>query len=203
MKKIMLLLLIGACAPKIPESPPVGIFPPVETPVEKPEELPLFDESHTWPKHSRPFKDEWRSELLVKLQQHAPHLLTYKIVCPKNGQHLPIMDVLRAMIYAESGNNPNTVFMESSGHESIGLFQLSYVDGKTYRTSVGDLKDPMDNINLAMLILGRLTRSISNEPCAFYRAAGRYWATLRTPECWNPPRLRAWGNFTKELGKCL
>ena len=141
---------------------------------------------------SRP---EWAEIVRAAAKEYAPHLLTADIRCPKDGEQILFMDLMRAVIIAESGNNPKTVYKESTGIDSIGLLQLSYTDGANYKIKMGDLKDPKDNLVAGVKIMGALTKNLDSSSCSFFKNAGRYWSTLRTPDCWKPARLKSWGNM--------
>jgi hypothetical protein len=187
---MLCLLFFVGCKTKVPE--PVQVT-----------SIPLREEGRTWRTHARRWT--WDKSLEAAVEKYAPHLKTIDPVCPsKSGEHIPLYDLLRAVVFAESSYNPLTVYRETSGHDSIGLFQLSYSDQANYKFPMIDLKDPEENIVAGVRILGHLTKSIGKDPCAFYLAGGRYWATLRTPACWKvDARPKAWGNMVAELERCL
>lgn len=159
--------------------------------------------SRTWPTHTLKWLDSYTETVEKSVAQYAPHLLTYNLTCPNSKTKVWLGDMFRAAAYAESSYNPRSKMTESSGIDSLGLMQMSYSDGKNYGFAIKDLFDPIENITVAVRVMGSLTKNVdASDPCAFYRAAGRYWATFRTPSCWNPARLQAWTNTTKELGQC-
>lgn len=156
-----------------------------------------------WPSHSTNYwRTEWQEAVEADVKVFAPHLPELKVTCPNSKVKVWVGDLFRAMMFAESSYNPKSRMTEDSGYDSIGLMQLSYHDGKNYGFQIKNLEDPRENIQAAVRIMGALTKDIGDGSCDFYRAAGRYWATLRTPICWNPPRLQAWQNTVKELGQC-
>jgi len=89
----------------------------------------------------------------------------------------------------ESGFNPKARMTESTGQDSIGLFQLSYGDRFCpKRKSQGNLEDPHINIScavkLAALFVNRdkvvARGGYVSHGAASPKALSRYWSVIRT-----------------------
>jgi hypothetical protein len=163
----------------------------------------IFSDREWKPRATHHWKSEFAEWVEQDIRTYAPHLIDYKLTCPNSKVQVLVGDLFRAMMWAESSYNPKTKYLESSNIYSIGLMQMSYSDGPNYKFTIKNLEDPRENIQVAVRVLGSLTKGLDeSDPCSFYRAGGRYWSTLRTPACWNPARLQSWARTVEELGKC-
>lgn len=91
------------------------------------------------------------------------------------------------MAYKESGYNPASVYKESFGVDSIGLYQLSYEDQWSYcdmNKAKGTLKDPIKNIECAIRGASRfITRDkvlALGTSSKTAKGLARYWSVMRS-----------------------
>ncbi|MGC2697161.1 MAG: transglycosylase SLT domain-containing protein [Candidatus Angelobacter sp.] len=93
-----------------------------------------------------------------------------------------------AIVRFETGYNPNTVYHESAGIDSVGLLQVSYENEGYYGLERLDrkadsLKDPLVNIRCGVRIFSVLVSRdavIASGTGSSSRGAAKYWSTLRT-----------------------
>jgi hypothetical protein len=111
----------------------------------------------------------------------------------------------------ESGFNPRTVYRESNGVDSIGLYQLSYGDRHCPRSRrIGDLKDPIVNIRCAVAIMADYVgadRAVAAGGYVRYGAPppkglARYWSVLRVPDSKSKHRLAEIIALAKKAPRC-
>ena len=95
----------------------------------------------------------------------------------------------------ESGYNPKSRFKESTGQDSIGLYQLSYGDHNCPKTKAeGNLEDPVTNIVCAVYIASDLIGDDLVVASGGYKKFGaqpprgmaRYWAVIREKDSKRP-----------------
>jgi hypothetical protein len=97
-------------------------------------------------------------------------------------------ELLVAVANRESGWDPNNVFRESFGVNSIGLLQLSFEDQFNFHPNLtphiddeDDLKKPLLNLEWGVTIFARLLQKdgiVANGAGADSRGAARYWPVL-------------------------
>lgn len=91
--------------------------------------------------------------------------------------------LLASMAKYESGFDPNQVYRESFGVNSIGLLQLSvsdnaYGSGCAFRTE-SDVKDPAKNLKCAVTILKKWVMRDGVIQNSANKGGARYWSVLR------------------------
>jgi hypothetical protein len=151
--------------------------------------------SLSWEDDSHPFRKQWSQQLAASVQQHKARLEQGDpngFIVGYSG--LALVDQIRfwgelfvAISKFESSWNPNNVFHESDGQNSVGLLQLSVGDQNNYNltphvNSELGLKDPLVNINWAVAILAHWTahdRLIATGVAGDNRGGARYWSVLR------------------------
>jgi hypothetical protein len=90
---------------------------------------------------------------------------------------------------------------------SVGLLQLSLSDVKNYKaehlgiTSEEDLKDPIKNLQLGLLIMSKLHQK--HPTLNVYQVGGKYWSALRWNIYWPGKRQDGFERFRKALGQQL
>jgi len=90
-----------------------------------------------------------------------------------------------AVMMAESGGNPKTRYVESTGEVSGGLYQLSVGDAGRYGCTFGseaDLYDAKKNTDCKDKIAAKLRAKYPTEKWS--KSLGRYWGTMRSKEEW-------------------
>jgi Transglycosylase SLT domain len=106
-----------------------------------------------------------------------------------------------AIAKRESNFKPTTVFKESNGIDSIGLYQLSYGDRFCPKNkSIGDLQDPLINISCAVKTMEFHVANDGIIASGGYVSYGappakglaRYWSVIRVPD-------RKSNHFLKEI----
>lgn len=114
----------------------------------------------------------------------------YEALSPE-GRVLAWAHLAVAIAKRESGYKPATVYMESNGVASIGLYQLSYGDRNCpKKQSDGDLKDPFVNIVCAVKLMGHFAELDGVVAAGGYVSYGappakglaRYWSVIRVPD---------------------
>jgi hypothetical protein len=224
MKKVKALLevlilatLLAGCA-STKKEPEV-----VAKPIEAPEPLPgapvvgdqtyILSWNKTAPKGQEATRAAWTKELMkdVEIYYSALNSATdLKAFCPsyysmsKEDQKQFWGELFTRVAYKESSFNPNTVYHESFGVDSIGLFQLSYEDKPNYPDVCAwtALKDPIQNIQCGVGVaakwVGRdklLTQGTSSKTA---KGMARYWSTMRT----NSSAYSYIKGFTQKLPYC-
>lgn len=192
--KHFLLLVAGffflACEEKTPSQPAAPRpIPPPPTAVVK-FEIPGY-------------KSEWSAKVKAMLTDarlaqfnRAQDDFT-KRFCPgfkslsADGQRLAWGHLVGAISRFESGYKPATVYRESNGAMSEGLFQLTYGDRFCPKKKAdGDLHDPLVNIECAMKIMERFLAEDGVVASGGYTQYGapaakglaRYWSVVRVPD---------------------
>lgn len=182
-----ILLGLVCCKPQAvkPEEPA-----PLQVPVNQHTEF-VLDWGHP----------EWTAELLARIGEHMPAFNTAAKdmvrFCPHYAQldketRAKVLAVLAvAIAKRESNFKTETVYKESTGVDSIGLYQLSYGDKycPTKKAS-GDLKDPLINIGCAVKLMASYSQSDQVIAAGGYvkygappaRGLARYWSVLRVPD---------------------
>lgn len=131
-------------------------------------------------------------------------ILESKLVLPPLPASKPAF--FYALAVAESGLDPETVFREPQsigGMLSIGLLQLSLGDVKNYKAydlgieTEDDLKDPIKNLKLGLVILSKLYSQDTSK--TVYECGGRYWSTLRWDKYWPGKSQAGYQRFLKAL----
>ena len=142
-----------------------------------------------------PMRKQWSQQVVAAVQQHKSELdlgnpegfvAGYSGLMPE-GQIRFWCELLVAVAKFESGWNPNNVYHESDGQDSVGLLQLSVFDQNNYHLtppvhSEQELKDPYLNIQWAVPILAHWTsrdRLIATGVANDNRGGARYWSVLR------------------------
>lgn len=129
-------------------------------------------------------KQEWTDWALAAVQDAGLEFLKpldATSFCPKGMSAHNWVHLLASMAKYESGFDPNQVYRESFGVNSIGLLQLSVSD-KAYGCAFkaeADVKDPKKNIECAVKILKKWVPAdevISNSK---NKGGARYWSVLR------------------------
>jgi N-acetylmuramoyl-L-alanine amidase/Transglycosylase SLT domain len=149
----------------------------------------------SWEDGSHPSRKQWSQQLTASVQQYKSQLdlgtpdgfVTGYGGLPPDGQIKFWCELLIAMSKFESSWNPNEVFQESDGQDSVGLFQLSVGDQNNYALtphvhSEQELKDPFINIQWAVPILAHWTahdRVVATGVAGDNRGGARYWSVLR------------------------
>jgi len=90
-----------------------------------------------------------------------------------------------AVMMAESGGNPKTRYVESTGEVSGGLYQLSVGDAGRYGCnfrSEPDLYDAVKNTDCKDKIAAKLRAKYPTEKWS--KSLARYWGTMRSKEEW-------------------
>ena len=103
-----------------------------------------------------------------------------------------------AVRWAESTGNPRSVYMESWGEESIGLYQLSVSDSTRYANCPStreELFDPVKNTACKDSIAKTLRAKYPN--LSYQLVLGKYWAVMRGPDWKDKMRTQSWNNFRK------
>jgi hypothetical protein len=96
-----------------------------------------------------------------------------------------------AIAKRESDYKPTTVYKESNGVDSIGLYQLSYGDRFCPKTkAAGDLQDPLVNISCAVKLMDHYVSMDNTVAAGGYvkygapspKGLARYWSVIRVPD---------------------
>lgn len=94
---------------------------------------------------------------------------------------------MAAVVHYESSFNPKSVYHESFGVDSSGLFQLTKkTDNPNYGCTFideRDVQDPIKNIDCAAKIFKKLIARdgvVTNHTGTSWKASARYWSVLRT-----------------------
>ena len=132
-------------------------------------------------------KAEWRAHAnrefaRSKILSRAPS--DAKTFCPQGMNLNNWTELLGSMAKWESGFDPNQVYRESFGVNSIGLLQLSVSDkayGCDFKTEA-DVKDPLKNISCAVRIMEKWTLKDGVISTPANKGSARYWAVLRSPK---------------------
>src|SRR5205085_9661026 len=119
---------------------------------------------------AHPERQQWSHQLAASVQQHKAELdLGHPNTFIKgynglnaSGQIKFWCELFVAMAKFESSWNPNDVYREADGQDSVGLLQLSIGDQNNYHLtppahSEQDLKDPLLNLQWAVTILAHWT----------------------------------------------
>jgi hypothetical protein len=119
--------------------------------------------------------------------------------------------MLSAIIKYESSYNPKTVFKESDGSYSIGLFQLTYGNyGCPKNRAHGDLKDPIINLRCGVKLAAHLADRDSVIASGGYvkygapaaRGLASYWSVMRVADVKSKHHLAEIIAFTKKAPGC-
>lgn len=112
----------------------------------------------------------------------------------------------------ESNYKPTTVYQESTGQDSIGLFQMSYGDGHSCppNKAAGLLTDPLVNIKCAVSAMADFVGKDGVVASGGYIKYGapppygmaRYWSVLRVPDKKSKHHLAAIKNLTSLSDGC-
>jgi hypothetical protein len=123
------------------------------------------------------------------------------------------MQLMSIMVKYESSFNPKSFYMEPAplNYYSIGLYQLSYEDSKSYPGCKLDkasknLEDGVTNIKCAVIILSKLVNRdnrIAGIKPGSWKGGARYWAVLRHDKKGQPrPSYNGIVAYTKALPQC-
>jgi hypothetical protein len=148
-----------------------------------------------------PWKNrEWSSYLESRVRESFPDLLRAQDInkfCPRfreltvDGQIHAWAHLIVAIAKFESGYKAGTVYKESTGVDSIGLFQLSYGDRHCPKNKRdGDLTDPKVNIRCAVKIMAGFVAKDGVVAEGGYirygaiapKGLARYWSVVRAPD---------------------
>jgi hypothetical protein len=149
----------------------------------------------SWEDALHPARTGWSQQLIASVQQYKESLdrgnpdefgTGYSALSP-TGQIKFWCELLIAMAKFESGWNPNDVYLEADGQNSVGLLQLSIGDQRNYHLtpsiqSERELKDPLVNIEWAVPILAHWTARdgiIATGVPNHNLGGARYWSVLR------------------------
>ncbi len=197
MKNALLLLILAACSTTPPAVTPVVVDAPFAS----------------WP------NQEWAKEALATVRREGLadlDLADEKLFCPNGLTERNWVHLMAAMVHYESSFNPKSVYRESFGVDSSGLFQMTK---KTDNPNYGcdfidekDVQDPIKNIRCAGKALRKLTMRDGivtvhsngpNNSAPVYKAASRYWSVLRPNRKWTDPngKPRSTGKLTEIKAK--
>jgi hypothetical protein len=149
----------------------------------------------SWEDGSHPVRTTWSQQLVASVRQSKAQLdqgngegfIPGYDRLSADGQIKFWCELLIAMSKFESSWNPNNVYHESDGQDSVGLLQLSVGDQNNYHLappvqSEEGLKDPLVNIQWGATIFahllardGLVTTGVTNDN----RGGARYWSVLR------------------------
>lgn len=133
---------------------------------------------------------KWDAELRAQIRSALPSLELAKDItewCPSYStrDHVEVWaKMFVAIAYFESGYDPRSVYKESWGEDSLGLYQLSVPDALPWcKHTREDLFDPITNIDCAVPLMAELverdkvvTAGINGKTA---KGAARYWAVMR------------------------
>lgn len=168
MKYLLTLLFFSSCGPVVAFSG------------KKPAEVPVPAENF---KSLFP-KQAWTDVALASVNDAGLDVLKptdARKFCPNGMNAHNWVHLLAAMAKFESGFDPNQVYRESFGVNSIGLLQLSVSDkayGCAFKTEA-DVKDPIKNIQCAVKILKKWVLSDGVISSGSNKGGARYWSVLR------------------------
>lgn len=151
--------------------------------------------SLSWEDGFHPMRKQWSQQLIVSVEQYKSQLdlgnpdgfiAGYSGLSPNN-QVKFWGELIVAMAKFESSWNPNDVYHESDGQDSVGLLQLSVGDQHNYHLSPPahseqGLKDPLVNIQWGVAILAHWMvrdRLIATGIAGDNRGGAQYWSVLR------------------------
>lgn len=196
---------------------------PVETPpITQPEPITeieikpgnyILSWNKTAPKGQEATRRAWTDKLMAEVNEHFQDLnkaTDLKPFCPKYYE-LPRAlqeefwgELFTRVAYKESSFNPNTVYHESFGVDSIGLYQLSYEDKPNYPSVCPwtSLKDALQNIQCGVGVaakwVGRDALISQGTSSKTAKGMARYWSTMRS----NSSAYSYIRGFTAKLPYC-